>query len=281
MSFKTILVHVDESKHLQSRVEIAAKIAMAENAHLIGAAATGVSRFIRDTVAVDPEASSIGIYLDILRKRAEGALNSFENIARSIGVNSIERRMIDDDAAEGVSTQARYCDLTVLGQEDPDERSPALMPGFPGAVVMTGGGPSLIIPYAGNFTTVGQRVLIAWNASGESLRAVRGALPLLKRASIVQVVSFNPSTQADVYGQDAGVDIALYLARHEVKVDVMQEEIGANVDIGNALLSLAANLGSDMLVMGCYGHSRVREVLFGGATYVVLKSMTVPVLMAH
>jgi nucleotide-binding universal stress UspA family protein len=281
MSYKTILVHVDESKHLETRVEIAAKIAMEENAHLIGTALTGVSRFIQDTATVNPTDPAIAPYLEILRQRANRSLDVFESIVQRIGVNSFEKRLADDEAAGGISLQGHYCDLIVLGQEDPDERSPAALSGFPEYVVMSSGSPTLVVPYAGKFSTMGERVLIAWNASAEAMHAVRGAMPMLRRAKLVQVAIFNPMSRPDVYGAEPGSDIALYLARHGVKVEVMQEEIDGEIDVGNALLSLAANCGSNMLVMGCYGHSRFREILLGGASRSVLESMTIPVLMAH
>lgn len=279
MPYKTILVYVDESRHLKTRVGMAAKIAIDESAHLIGAAMTGISRFTYGT-GIAGEPAGIAPYLDGLRKRAESALQTFEAIARQHGVTSFEKRLIDDEPAGGVSLQARYCDLVVLGQEDPDEPSPALMSGFPEYVVMSGGTPTLVVPYAGEFKPLGNRALIAWNASAEALQAVRGALPLLKRAQAVELVVFNPASRPDLYGAEPGGDMALYLARHGVKVDVMTEEIGA-ADTGSALLSLAANLGSDLLVMGCYGHSRFREMLLGGVTRTILQSMTVPVLMAR
>lgn len=281
MSYKTILVHIDESRHLRARVEIAAKLATEENALLIGTAVTGISQFIRDTRTPNPSDPMVAPYLDALRQRAERALDSFESIAQGVGAPLIERRLVDDDAAGGMSLQARYCDLVVLGQYDPYEPLPALLAGFQEYVIMSSGTPALIIPYAGNFNQVGERVLIAWNASAEAMRAVRSALPLLRRAKIVEVVIFNPASRPDLYGEEPGADIARFLAHHNVKVDVMKEELGGESFVGNALLSLTANLGSDMLVMGCYGHSRFREILLGGATRAMMESMTVPVFMAH
>lgn len=281
MSYKTILVHVDESRHLKSRVEIAAKLAIEEDAFLIGTAVTGISRFIRDTRTNNPSDPMVAPYLEALRQRAERALDSFESTAQGIGAPLIERRLIDDDAAGGISLQARYCDLVVLGQYDPYDLSPAPLAGFQEYVIMSSGTPALVIPYAGNFDQIGERVLISWNASAEAMRAVRSALPLLRRAKIVEVVIFNPASRPDLYGEEPGADIARFLACHKVKVEVMKEEIGGESFVGNALLSLTANLGSDMLVMGCYGHSRFREILLGGATRAVMESMTVPVFMAH
>ena len=279
MSYKTILVHVDDSRNVNMRIELAARLAMTDQAHLIGVALTGVSRFLYETIAADASDLNIAPYLEMLRQHAEQALIPFENIAQRIGVPSIEKRLSDDEATGGLSMQARYSDLIVLGQYDPDGNAPPSYANLPEYVTMNSGCPVLIVPYGGTFGSVGERVLIAWNGSIEATKAVRNAIPLLRRAKIVEVAVFNPESQADAYGDQPGADIALYLARHNIKVDVMQEK--TDLDVGEALLSLAASLNSDLLVMGCYGRSRFREMLLGGATRTVLTSMTVPVMMAH
>ena len=280
MSYKTILVHVDQSRNVDARIRIAANIAISENAHLIGTAMTGVSRFLYESVTVNPDDSAIAPYLEVLRQRGRQTLEKFDKLMQQTGVLSFESRLVDDEAAGGVSLQAEYCDLVVLGQYDPDEVSPYLQADFPEYVVMNSGTPVLIVPYAGNFKSVGSRVLIAWNGSKESKRAVHNALPLLRRATVVEVAIFNSSTQGEAHGEQPGADIALYLARHGVTVNV-REEVTVETDVGNALLSLAADLSSDLIVMGCYGHSRFREVVLGGVTRTLLQSMTVPVLMSY
>jgi nucleotide-binding universal stress UspA family protein len=194
-------------------------------------------------------------------------------------VRSFEKRLTDDEPAGGISRQAHYCDLVVLGQYDPEGSSSLVYADVPEYVVMHSGCPVLLVPYSGSFHALCDRVLVAWNGSMEAISAVRGALPLLQRAKIVEVAIFNPSSRPEAYGAEPGADIALYLARHGVKVDVIQERTDGNV--GEALLSLAVNLNSTLMVMGCYGTSRFREILLGGATRTMLQSMTVPVLMSH
>jgi nucleotide-binding universal stress UspA family protein len=141
--------------------------------------------------------------------------------------------------------------------------------------------PVLIVPYAGEFSSVGQRVLIAWDGSMEAARAVHGAIPLLQRAGQVQVAVFDPRVGPGAHGEEPGADIALFLARHGIRVDVSRHVTGGEIDIGNAILSHASDFGADLLVMGGYGHSRFREVLLGGVTRTILRSMTTPVLMSH
>jgi nucleotide-binding universal stress UspA family protein len=104
-------------------------------------------------------------------------------------------------------------------------------------------------------------------------------MPLLERAKSVEVVCFKPEATGD-HGDLPGADIALHLSRHDISVDVQILE-GSGIDVGNALLSHVADRGSDLLVMGCYGHSRLREAVLGGATRTILSSMTVPVLTVH
>jgi nucleotide-binding universal stress UspA family protein len=282
MSYKTILVHVDKSRHAVERMRIAAKIANDEQAHLIGAALTGISRFVYQAGLMGDGAgfsAQLEAHLELLREQAKECLVNFEATAKASGVASYESQLVDDEAGAGISLLGRYSDLIVIGQTDREEPAPATLPDFPEYVVMSSGRPVLVVPYAGQFESVGRRMLVAWNGSTSATRAVTNAIPLLRRADIVEVVVFNSDASGDVHGEVPGADIALYLARHDVKVNVTRQKTG--IDVGNALLSIATDLGSDMIVMGGYGHSRFREILMGGVTRTVLQAMTVPVLMSH
>ena len=279
MTYKTILVHVDQSRHAPQRIRIAAGIALRDNAHLAGVAMTGVSRYLLEGDMANRNEPVLVTHLDYLQKQAQQALARYEEIVREMGVPSWEQRLVDDEAAGGISLEARYADLVVLGQVDAAETLPGLMTDFPEQVVMNAGRPVLLVPYAGQFSHVGSKALVAWDGSLEAGRAITGALPMLRQAQQVKVVVFNAERQVNVHGQQPGADMALYLVRHGVKVEVLQE--ATEQDSGNALLSLAADLNADLLVMGCYAHSRFREMLLGGATRTVLASMTLPVLMSH
>ncbi|MFZ6846798.1 universal stress protein [Undibacterium sp. RuRC25W] len=279
MSYKTILVHVDESDRSQIRVKFAADIARSEDAHLVGTAVTGVSRFIYQDGNISASDPNLTIHLNFLKERAERAVEEFNKIVDHIGVPSFESSIANDEAGGGIGLQARYSDLVVLGQTNRDEPSPSVLPDFPEYIVLNSGRPALIIPYAGDFHSVGKRPLISWDASREATRAVTDAIPLLKKADLVQVAIFNTKATPDAHGEQPGADIALYLARHGIKVEVSVHK--TSTDIGNALLSLANDLNSDMIVMGGYGHSRFREMIMGGVTRTILESMTVPVFMSH
>jgi len=282
MSYKTILVHVDKSEGVNERINLAATIALNEDAHLIGAAPTGVSRYIYQSGMLgDTSGFSAHLeeHLELLRQQGKEALAAFEAGVKRLGVSSFESQLIDDEAGAGMSLLARYSDLVVIGQTNLEEPSPSTLPDFPEFVVLNSGRPVLIVPYAGHAKTAGKRIAIAWDASVSATRAVVSAIPLLQRADNVDVLVFNPEVEGDVHGEQPGADIALYLARHGIKVNVTRQK--TRVDIGNALLSSIVDLASDMLVMGGYGHSRFREILLGGVTRTVLESMTVPVLMSH
>ncbi len=279
MSYKTVLVHVDQSRQAPVRVGVAADIARAQSAHLVGASMTGISRYVFDSGAFNPNDPTFSHHLEHLRRYASEGLHKFEAAARGTGVDEIEARVVDDDAAGGMALQARYADLTVIGQFDPSESVPGLMSNFPEHVILHSGRPVLVVPYAGSFSGKFRKAVIAWDGGMAASRAISGALPLLAAADAVDILVFNPEQDGEAHGEQPGADLALFLARHGVKATVHAHR--SDIDTGNALLSAAADLGAELLVMGAYGHARFREVVLGGVTRTVLATMTVPVLMAH
>ncbi|MRV70380.1 universal stress protein [Duganella sp. FT92W] len=280
MAYRTILVHADNASNAATRFRLAAELASREEAHLVGAAMSGIPSFISSTDLFEGSGVLIADYARHVSKRVDQALALFDEVAAAAGAPSREQRRGDGDEYSGLCLQARYADLLVLGQANPDDRDEGgLLLDLPEHVILNSGRPVLMVPYAGQFPTLGERPLIAWNGSVEAVRAVTAAIPLLRRAGNVTVAMFNPEVGPDAHGEEPGADIAQYLARHGVKVEVMRSP--TPIDVGNSILSLAATIGADLLVMGCYGHSRFREKMLGGATSTVLATMTLPVLMAH
>jgi nucleotide-binding universal stress UspA family protein len=170
-----------------------------------------------------------------------------------------------------------------MGQHDPDDALAWGVPGdFVASVVIASGRPALVMPNTGDYPAVGRRVLVAWKPTREAARALSAALPMLQSAQAVDVALWSePSDDLDG-SQGAARDVWLedWLQAHGVQVQMLHQ--GSNGrGVGDLLLSLAADRGSDLLVMGCYGHARAREWLLGGVTQRVLESMTLPVLMAH
>jgi nucleotide-binding universal stress UspA family protein len=281
MQFKDILVGLDTAPAARGRIELAASLAARCEAHLIGlhtriSAELSTRRGYFDQAILDP------LYLDFeekLRAEAEVTRLLFEEIAGRYGV-SAEWRGAPGYPSEAAALHGRYADLIVLGQLDPDDAQAPLFRPVPEEVALTVGRPILLIPYAGHFTEVGRHVLIGWDASREATRAVNDAMPLLAAAKSVTILAIDPADARAGHGAIPGADIALHLARHGVAARV-ESTVSAGIGIGNALLSRASDLEADLLVMGAYGHSRVRELLLGGATRTVLESMTLPVLLAH
>jgi nucleotide-binding universal stress UspA family protein len=282
MSYKSILVHVDPSAAARQRYDLAVAIAEEQGAHLTGVAMTGVSRFIYQAEAAGGINPALMEYVQdpirVLRERATHALDEFEAIARASGL-AYGGQVIDDEAGDGLKTLARYSDLVVVGQFCPDDPSVTSISDLPEYVALASGRPVLTVPYAGKFDGAGSRVLVAWDGSATAVRAVTNAIPMLKHAQQVQVAVFNPKSRPGVHGDQPGADLALYLARHGIDINVAVQE--TDLDIGVALLNMASDQDWNMIVMGCYGHTHFREILLGGATRTMLESMTVPVLMSH
>ena len=280
MNYKTVLVHLDQALRCDDRIKLAAQISQHFDSHLIGAAMTGISHYVFNRAEFDLTDPVFSHHRDHLRQNARDVLQHFEHVVASVGVDSVESRLVDDDAAGGMVLQSRYADLTVIGQFDATATIPGVMSDLPELVVMGSGRPVLIVPHSGQPAYPFQRVLVAWDGGLSASRAVSLALPLLSRAISVDVVVMQTGDKKDdAHGEQPGADLGLFLARHNIKVNVIERSIQG--DAGEALLSIAADLNTDLIVMGGYGHTRFRELLLGGVTRTLLQSMTVPVLMAH
>jgi len=277
--YKTILVHVDESAGSVQRIAVAARLSILHGAHLVGAATTGLSPYAYAAMSFESRAPAVAFPLEELRAEAEHALDLFENSVRQAGVDSFERRRIDDEAGIGVSMHARYCDLVVISQTAPGELLPRLRSDFPDYVLLNCMRPVLVLPSAGISGSVGRRAVVAWNGSVKATRAITSAIPLLQRAEQVDLVVFDAGTSGDLHGEQPGADMALYLARHAVQVEVTARD--RVPDVGEALLSFALDKGAGLIVMGAFGHSRFREVLVGGATRAALLGSPVAMLFSH
>lgn len=277
--YKSILVHVDQTESAAQRIDLAAQLVQKYDAHLIGTALTGMSPYIFPIGGFDMAVPPLPYPIDDLRAEADKALDAFDARAREAGVQSFERRRIDDEPGIGLSMQSRYCDLVVIGQFNQAERVPSTRSDFPEYVLINCIAPVLVVPAGAATTELGRKVTVAWNGGPNAARAIMSAIPLLRQAEQVDLVVYNAEFEGDLHGEQPGADMALYLARHGIKVEVTARDASANA--GNALLAHAADRGSDMIVMGAFGHSRFREIVFGGATRTVLTSSPLPLWMAH
>ncbi len=276
--YKTILVHVDASTRTAPRVEAAARLALSNDAHLVGTALTGLSTFMLPPPFMDAGIPPIVFPVEELRAGAERMLDEFDSRARAIGVQSLERRCLDDDVGAGLCLQARYADLVVISQMAPGESAPYVQPDFPQYVALNSPRPVLVLPdvYAGG--EIGRRATVAWNGSAEAVHAISSALPLLRRADQVNLLVILDGTDG-AHGEQPGADMAVYLARHGVTVEVAT--LRSNGNEGDQLLSFAADNGSDLIVMGAFGRSRLREFIMGGVTRTALRTSPVALWMSH
>lgn len=278
MALKDIMVLVDSSAHSADRLDVAIKLATDHDAHLTGLfvrMVPHVPQFVMSQLG--PEVQ------DVQRKYAQDAARAahkiFEDKVRAAGIRA-EWRAVEGDLVDTVCLHAKYTDLVVMGQRDTSEDAMDGEDGLVDHVVLEAGRPVLVVPYAGKFKTIGSKVVLAWNASREATRAVNDAMPLLQKAREVEVLAINPRGGRAGHGDVPGADISLHLARHGVKANA-EHIFSDDVDPGAMLLSRAADAGADLIVMGAYGRSRLRELVLGGATRHLLRHMTVPVLMAH
>jgi nucleotide-binding universal stress UspA family protein len=209
---------------------------------------------------------------------ATDALARFDEAARRAGV-SFESRALGASvagAAERFGAIARRFDLAVVGQAEPGKVAPEEL--IVEGALFASGRPVLVVPYIQKGPLKLDRVMVCWDASRNAARAIADAMPLLKRAKAIDVVIV--ASERVKSDEIPGADIGQHLARHDLKVDV-KRIVSTETDVANTILSHAADTAADFIVMGGYGHSRLREFVLGGATRGILSSMTVPTLMSH
>lgn len=273
--FKTIIVHVDDSPSMDARLQAAAWLARAHDAHLVGSAATGLSwpaySVLTGSMAVTPIHE-----FDAIRRARRDSLARFAERARQLGVESPEERLFEDEAGQALLLQSRYADLVVTGM---NTGGPSGTSGLPQYLAMHGARPVLAVPpeYAGE--PIAETIVVGWDGSVSALRAIAGALPLLVRAGTVYLALVNPEREAGQHGEEPGADMALYLARHGVRVQV--EAVHTDMVPGMALLEIVRATGAGLLVAGAFNHSPYRELVLGGVTRILLERAPLPVLFAH
>jgi nucleotide-binding universal stress UspA family protein len=182
----------------------------------------------------------------------------------------------DNYAEDALTTAGRYADLVVVGQRAPEPTAEATPPDLPEKLALYSERPILVVPHIGVAQAPGRTIMVCWNGQREASRAVTGALPFLERADRVILLSIDAANSDDPTSAERAAE---WLGRHAVKATVQHDS--ASADIGNVILSRAADASVDLIVMGLYGHSRMREFILGGASRTLLASMTVPLLIAH
>ena len=271
MAYKDVLVHVGavETPALAAAITLARR----HDAHLIGLGVQAPPYV--GLYSTEPVPPSV---IDALEAASAGnlakAISRFEHTVEQFGyTGASEWRSERGRLLDSIGRHGRYADVIVVNRTDTGHEDPPF--GLPADLVLAGGRPVLIVPFAGTRATMGERVVVAWNASREAARAIADAMPVLIKAQRVDVLVVGPRLTDYI----PGLDIARHLAAHGVTANVVDRD--KNLDPATEILNFLAANDSDLLVMGCYGHARLREVIFGGVSQAILRSMTVPVLMSH
>ena len=279
MTYRSLLVFLDQDPLCAARTQVAIQLAKVLDCYLVGVAPTGLV----DLPMLPGADQSLGEFRakagDALRSQAEHATERFRGECRAAGLKSFDAVIEQSDQAHSLVRHAHCSDLTVLTQANPSAPGSRRAQALVEEVVLYSARPTLILPYAGRFDTVGSNVLVAWDDSREAARALSDALPLLRLAKHVQVLSWSENGTDDKALRARLDSLHQWLMRQGVSADVRVET--TDIDIANAMLSRAADLSTDLIVMGAYGHARWTERVLGGATRGLLATMTVPVLMSH
>jgi nucleotide-binding universal stress UspA family protein len=270
-TLKSLLVHLDASAPAAVRLSLARQLAQAHHADLsvLYAVTPAVLRYPAAFTAEAGFGANMTQFDDELRERARKVFEAPTPHGMPQG-----RWQETTGVAEVATCQAALVhDLMILGQASADVTDAAgVANDFVQTVVMDSGRPALVVPYIGAPAEIGKRVMVAWKGTREAARALTAAIPFMKHASEVHVVTF---------GQEPTAGVLAYLASHGIHAQASTEPAEPEREVGDLLLSQATDLEADLLVMGCFGHSRAREWILGGATHTLLQSMTIPVLLAH
>ncbi len=255
----------------------AISVAEAFGAHVAGIAFS-YEPVIPPTIMGTIPASFVESQRDENDRAANDARAKFDEAARRAGVSSESRTLSASLAgsADRFATIARRFDLAVVGQAEPDRAAPEEL--IVENALFSSGRPVLIVPYIQKAELTLDRVMVCWDASRNAARAIADAMPFLKRARVIDVVIV--ASERIKSDEIPGADIGQHLARHDLKVEV-RRIVSPDTDVASTILSHAADTAADFIVMGGYGHSRLREFILGGATRGMLQAMTLPTLMSH
>ena len=273
-AIKRIAVHVDGGSRDGAVLRLAFALAARFGAELEAVFAR-IPPFIPASVDGILTPQIVEAQQSIYVQRAENAKKALEAASKGASIKPIWT-VRDGPAIDVMVGRARFADLAIIGQPPPEETDAVTDYDLPAELVMGLGRPVLIVPHAGEFADVGRRVLVARAGTRESRRAATDALALLDSGSDVTVLMVNPKSST----VSSEPDMKAWYARHglDAKIRVIRSQ---EMEVGGVLLSTAADLSCDLVVMGAYGRSRLRELILGGATHSMLKHMTVPVMMSH
>ncbi len=280
MTFKTILVSLNDVSRSDTLIATSVALAEKHDAHLIGVYVIPAPQIYP---SMSPHVTPVIIdeFKTFFEERCDKCKADFNEAVRKAGVRA-EWRKIEaptSNIADAVIEHGLQADLIVASQKN-EKANDGLEANFCERLVMESGRPVLLIPCMGQIKSIGENVIVGWNATREASRAVFDSLPILETSKSTRLIWVDPHSDGERSGNIPGSEMATTLARHGVK-SIAEAMPTNHLDGGNALLNRAAELGADMIVTGAYGHSRMREFVFGGTTRTLLSDMTVPVLMSH
>jgi nucleotide-binding universal stress UspA family protein len=280
MAYKTILVHCNDKTRMGQTVGAAVELAEKFQAHLVGLSVAPPVLIVPTGVPGSPDTMAIDERAQVYRRDNPAMKAAFQ---AAVDGKTLTSEWREEDAgtstiADVVIGHARAADLVVAAQRDWHWSVSAELD-VGDRLAVAAGRPVLIVPNEGVHSGIGGRVVVAWNGRREAARAAFDALPLLRQAKEVKVLAVDLLSEAEPNQDFAATDLCAALARHGITCEAVAAASDGNV--GATLLRRAIEHRADLLVMGCYGHSRLSELVFGGATRHMLRHMTIPVLMSH
>lgn len=280
MTYRSLLVFIDQDAHCVARTQTAIGLAKRLGCHLVGVAPTGLVDFPSTPEAAATLGNFAALAWDALREQTERVADRFRDACHAAGLKSFEAVIDESDKAQSLVRHAHCSDLVVLSQADPSASDFGATRDIVEQLVLYSARPTLVVPYVDRIADFGGHAMVAWDDSREAARAVSDALPLLRLARSVQVVSWNEGAATDDATRRPRLkSLSQWLMWQGVPAEVHSET--TSVEIADAMLSRAADWEAELIVMGAYGHARWAERVLGGATRNLLHSMTVPVLMSH
>jgi len=287
MALKDLLVYVDQTETSPARLRLAVDLASRHGSHLT---ALYVREWNREQLQRRKSAELGLVSAAALRSldqdieaaidaAAEQLRTTLAALAREHGV-AAQLCRVDGAAATVVPQYARYADLCIVGNDQPEGRA-SVEYTFPEQLLFVTGRPVLFVPGAGDFATLGRHICVAWNASRPAARSINDALPLIERAERASVLMVNPSGFIDAHPAPPGEQIVEHLRRHGAVADAVQMDDVPAASIADTLQAKARALGADMIVAGAFGHPRLWEKLLGGVTHDLIARMSLPIFMSH
>lgn len=278
--YRRISVHLDHGFDCARRTQVALTLARRHQAELVGIYATSAppQYYYGESVLLS---RTLSVIRDLQTQNRDAVQKAFLETAAALDVPAAVRSVDNGSPSACVALLGRTSDLIVLSQENPDDIEAAHEIEFVEQTLLTAGRPVLVVPSSGDFPVIGERVLYCWDGSREAARALADAAPLLRAASHLVVLTMDEGAASRKGAAVPFDDLASYCVAQGMPAPEHVCRDIKGVGVGSTILNAAADYSADLVVMGAYGHSKLREWAMGGATASILKSMTVPIMFSH